>query len=214
MKVQRAIECAVLFLVAPTLIALAFEFGWLPTRALFPILWLLTPIVLVPLLRDPTFDRRLLWNWAGARGHWGFLAARFALAIVSLTVLLAVYEPQRLLSLPRENPRLWAIIMIGYPILSVYAQEIAFRTFFFHRYRELFASPRAMLIANALAFGYAHVLMRNWLAVGFAIIGGAVFAHTYQRTRSTAAVSIEHAVYGCFLFTIGWGWYFYAGAPR
>jgi len=36
-------------------------------------------------------------------------------------------------------------------------------------------------------------------------IGGVLFAYTYQKTKSTALVAIEHAVYGNWLFTVGMG---------
>ena len=41
--------------------------------------------------------------------------------------------------------------------------------------------------------------------------GGLFFADTYAKTRSLAAVYFEHALYGCYLFTIGLGFYFYHG---
>ncbi len=66
-----------------------------------------------------------------------------------------------------------------------------------------------MIIANALAFGYMHAVFRNPLAVVLALAGGALFAHTYDRTRSLCAVCFEHALYGCFIYTIGLGRYFY-----
>jgi membrane protease YdiL (CAAX protease family) len=41
--------------------------------------------------------------------------------------------------------------------------------------------------------------------LAFTFIGGILFAYTYQKTKSTLLVSIEHAIYGCWLFTVGMG---------
>lgn len=118
--------------------------------------------------------------------------------------------PERLFSLPRERTQLWAMIMVLYPLLSVMPQELIFRSYIFCRFKSLFPG-RAMPFASAFAFGWAHILMQNWVAVVFSAIGGYLFARTYRETRSLAAVSFEHALYGCYLFTIGMGYYFYHG---
>jgi membrane protease YdiL (CAAX protease family) len=206
MRAVRAAECAVLFLLAPATLALAMR-PWM----VFPAIWLLGATCLVLLLRDPSFDRQRLWNSRGLLHAGRASMFAFGVAAPALALILLALQPDRLFALPRERPGLWAVIMVGYPVLSVYAQELAFRAFFFHRYAVLFASPRAMIAASAVAFAYAHVIMHNWIAVAFSLIGGVLFGATYHRTRSLLATSLEHAIYGCFLFTVGWGWYFYAG---
>jgi hypothetical protein len=126
--------------------------------------------------------------------------------------------------------------MLGYPLASVYPQEIIFRTFLFHRYGGLFASrfggpsaaapvsgpetgpetsPEAgpmLIAASTAAFGYAHLMFQSYLAIGLTVLGGLVFARTYARSRSTCTVAVEHALYGCVLFTVGLGRHFYLGA--
>lgn len=214
MRWIRAIECAALFAFAPAALAACYRMAWLPTRTLFPALWLLALIAAALLLTDPTFPRSTLWNWAGLRGQWARILGRFALAAAALTALLALLEPARLLELPRHRTGLWLVIMFGYPVASVYAQELAFRTLFFHRYRVLFTSPRALAWASTLLFAAAHIVMQNPWAVAFSVPGGWLFADTFRRTNSTAAACVEHTLYGCFIFTIGWGAYFYAGSAR
>ncbi len=199
----------VLFIAVPT--ALSFV---LPARLLFPAIWLLAIISYVLLRRDPTFDRRQLWNAAPAWRALPGMLARFVAFAALLTGALWHFEPERLFIIPRTKPVLWAIIMVGYPILSVYAQEVAFRALFVHRYASVFRSDVAMVLACAAAFGYAHIIMHNTVAIAFCAIGGVLFTRTYLQTRSLLAVSIEHAIYGCWLFTVGWGWYFFAGAQR
>jgi membrane protease YdiL (CAAX protease family) len=203
----RLAEAIVLFGVAPAMLAYFME-GWM----VFPAIWLLAAICLVMLLFDRTFQKRQLWTLGGAKRGVGVIATCFAIGAPLLGLGLLLYEPDRLFGLPRERPRLWAIIMVGYPILSVYPQELAFRAFFFHRYAAVFRRKWVMVTASALAFGYAHVIMHNWVAVAFTSVGGMLFAYTYWRTRSMLACCVEHALYGCFVFTVGWGWYFYGGS--
>ncbi len=214
MLTRRALEFALLLVLAPAALAWAYWARVLPTRTLFPALWLLALIALALLLADRTFDRRQFWNAAAVRPALPRILARFALAALGLTAVLAAVEPQRLLQLPRTNPGLWAVIMLGYPIASVYAQELAFRALFVHRYAPIFRSERAAVWASAIVFGLAHIVMLNPWAVAFTIPGGWLFADTYRRSRSLAAVCVEHALYGCFIFTIGWGYYFYAGSSQ
>lgn len=205
--VGRSIECATLFIIAPTLLA-----AYMRPGLVFPAIWTLGLICLLMLVLDPAFDRARLWNWRAAAAVMRRVLIRFLACAVALAALLWAIEPARLFDLPRRSPEVWAVVMIGYPVLSVYAQEVAFRAFFFHRYAPLFVRRGAMVAASALAFGYAHVIMHNAWAVAFSAVGGVFFGLTYARTRSLLASCIEHALYGCFLFTIGWGWYFYGGA--
>ena len=69
-------------------------------------------------------------------------------------------------------------------------------------------------MGSALVFSYGHIVFENSLAVGLSFIGGLLFARTYVSTRSTFAAAFEHALYGCFIFTIGLGQYFYHGVVR
>jgi len=113
--------------------------------------------------------------------------------------------------LPRTQPGLWTLIMLLYP-LSAYAQELAFRTFFFHRYATLFTRPAARVLASGLIFGWAHVAVNNGAGILLATAAGLAMAATYERSRSTLLVTIEHALYGDLAFTAGLGALFYSKA--
>ena len=104
------------------------------------------------------------------------------------------------------------MVMVFYPVFSVYPQELIFRAFLFHRYRPLFGSTRNLVIVSAVAFGLAHLFFANLLAPLLSAVGGWIFARTYARSDSTLQATIEHALFGCFLFTVGLGWYFYGGS--
>jgi membrane protease YdiL (CAAX protease family) len=75
----------------------------------------------------------------------------------------------------------------------------------------LFPNKLVFYALNAFCFGYMHIIFHNWVAVVLTIIGGFLFAVTYNKTRSTLLVSIEHSLFGCLIFTIGLGEFFYKG---
>lgn len=216
------VECALLFFAIPAAFPLfELSLGWM-----FPVLFTITGFAAVTLARDETFDRRQLGGPPDPRSALPRMLRTTAIGLVGIAVLMAglvaadargILElpPQiRWFALPSERPGLWLLVMVLYPLLSVYPQEVTFRAFFCHRYRPLFGNDRAMLAVNALAFGWAHVMFENWVAVALCLIGGWLFADTYLRTRSLLLACIEHAIYGCALFTIGLGWFFYGGSVR
>jgi len=132
-------------------------------------------------------------------------------ASVALAIFTYVMIPDHMFHLPLQRPQVWVMVMILYPLLSVIPQEIIYRSFFFRRYAPIFTSQKIMIAASALAFGWVHIVLLNWVAVTFSAIGGFIFASTYSKTRSLGAVCLEHALYGCMIFTLGLGYYFYHG---
>lgn len=204
-----AAEFGLLFVGMPTLYAL----DAIPLP-MIPVLVLVALGCTFTMWRDPTFDRSAFWNRAAIRPYLRQILLTFFASALIIGLGVALFEPSRLFELVNRNPVLWLAIMVFYPLLSVYPQEIIYRTFLFHRYQSLFRNPWTMIAVSALAFGYVHIVFENTLSVVMTVIGGVLFAWTYARSASTLLVSIEHALYGCFIFTIGLGWYFYGGAVR
>jgi len=197
-------------------------FGLLPALFCFRSIHVPLPLLLLSaaavclliLSRDRSFNRDQLWNlpafWRGlpaVLGLWLIGAALFAAAVL-------IFAPDRYLEFPRQRPALWLAVMILYPLLSVYPQNIVYRVFIFHRYATLFASRAALIWASACAFCFGHIIFQNWLALALTLIGGLIFARTYNRSRSCLLVSFEHALYGCLVFTIGMGQSLYLAAVR
>jgi uncharacterized protein len=180
----------------------------------FPIPYLLLAALLAffMLRRDSSFDSARLISIHGIAPNLPMLLLRDAIFLALLGLAVRLFAPQLLFSLVKRAPGFWALIMLLYPLVSVYPQELLYRAFFFHRYQPLFGSGWTMLLASALAFGFVHIIFGNWLAVGLCAIGGLLFAFTYQSSGSILLTCIDHALFGNFIFTIGLGQFFYHGS--
>jgi hypothetical protein len=180
-----------------------------------PLLWLCCLYCLAALLRDPAFPRRALWNTAPFRGRLLSIAVLFAAAAVLCWLAIRHFAPQTLFDIPRAQPVLWAAIMVLYPVLSVYPQGTIYRVFVLHRYRPLLhgtsekTQNAVLMLLSAASFSLMHIVFHNWIAVSLTFAGGLLFAWRQKTTGSSFVASFEHALYGCLLFTIGLGHYFY-----
>ena len=128
----------------------------------------------------------------------------FGIAIIT-TLYVYIMDASALFCVPRNTPQLWVTILFVYTFLSVWPQEVIYRAFFFERYQSLFTNKNIFIFVNAIVFCMAHLFLRNTLVTVLTFIGGLLFAYTYTKTKSTTLVSIEHAVYGNWLFTVGMG---------
>lgn len=174
-----------------------------------PTLWILAAGCAAVLLGAGDFERRRLWNTRKLKRRMLRAVVPFALLAPALVLATAWIAPDRLFTFVRERPLVWATILVVYPVLSVYPQGIVYRAFIFHRYRRVFRARWTRVLASAVAFSMVHVIFENWIAPLLALFGGLLFAWTYARTRSALVAAFQHALFGCFVFTIGLGWYFY-----
>jgi len=193
------------FIAAPSLL-----YFWAPVP-LLPVLLVFAAACGLVLTRDPAFDRANLWRPSALAQGARAMLIRFAICAAVLFAIVCLSAPGLLFALPRQRPVLWLLIVLLYPLLSVYPQELIYRAYFLHRYRMLFPKRWLLLALNVLLFGYVHIIFHNWIAVILSVAGGTAFVITYERSRSTLLVSIEHSLFGCLLFTIGLGRFFYTG---
>lgn len=185
--------------------------------------WLPVPVILILLVTGGG-----CWFWLRGKGKmdvrtmlcfrtssdWRRILLQFLLAVPGLVLLLWLFRPSLLWSLMMHQPRIWLLVMVAYPLVSVLPQELVYRVFFFERYQPLFGRGTLMILASAVAFGCAHLVFRSWPSVVLTLIGGVLFAVSYHRNVSWLMASVEHALYGCALFTIGFGQYFLDGTLR
>lgn len=208
-RVRLVFEIALFFVGAPLLVSYALH------KLRLPLFYALPPILLgffIYLLWDPTFLLRRELARGFSLGTLLAILGTFLVLGGAITYAAHVLFPYSFLSFPRRAPKIWLTIMVLYPIMSVLAQEFVYRTFFFHRYGPLFGDRRwAAIITNAALFGFGHIIFENWIAVVGTFFAGLLFAYRYYVTRSLWAVWLEHSLYGCLVFTVGLGRYFFTG---
>lgn len=208
-KLWLAIECGVLYLGVPG----AYAIGWLPVP-IIPLLLVMAVGCWLALRRWGKSPISTALRRPVPRAEWRRIIITYLIALPLLVGLLWLIEPAMLWSLLHRRPGIWALVMVAYPLVSVWPQEIIFRVFFFERYRGLFGAGWGIIAASAVVFSFAHIIFHNWLAVALTLPGGWLFARSYQRTSSLLLVFVEHALYGCAIFTIGYGEFFYKGTLR
>tara|TARA_R110000782_G_scaffold259836_6_gene350626 strand:- start:2048 stop:2806 length:759 start_codon:yes stop_codon:yes gene_type:complete len=233
----RWVELLLLYVVLPAVLAAAVDrhgrfhafmhacgLGWfvdyaaVPGRIVFPVLLGTTALIVAVLLFDRSFDRSQLWGWSRARAELPRVLIFWsvgAIGLLGLTAFIAfrtdLLPEAGFMRLPRERPEILLIIWLAYPWVSAYPQEITHRVFFWHRYAVLFPNRWVMLLVNALVFAWMHALFWNLIALAMTFAGGLLFAWTYDRTRSALAAGVEHGLYGAWCFTVGLGWFVFAG---
>jgi len=104
------------------------------------------------------------------------------------------------------------MILIFYPWVSVYPQNVIYRAFFCQRYRPILGGGWTLIVVNAAAFSFGHVMFNNWVVLALTFVGGLIFTRTYLKHRSLLLATIEHAMYGLFCFYLGVGVFLLYGA--
>ncbi len=137
----------------------------------------------------------------------------FWIRIISLSILflgigigiLWIYDSSQLFKVVKTKPILWIQILFLYSFLSVLPQELIYRKFFYLRYENLFQNKSFLFCLNVLCFSLCHLFLKSFWVLLITIIGGILFTYTYEKTRSVLWTSIEHAIYGNLIFTVGLG---------
>lgn len=198
-------EFCTIYLAVPLL----YLFRLLPNSSMLPLLWGIF-LYCVLILRK---HRIACFTWDITKPMLRPLLRRVSVVAIGLSLFTLLLMPENFLDFVRRAPAFWLLVMLLYPILSAFTQEMVFRKFFFFRYRTLFKqNERLMILLSALLFSYMHIVFLNLIAVLFTLIGGLIFATIYRRHHSLMLVSLEHAIYGNLIFTVGLGYYFYHGA--
>ena len=141
-------------------------------------------------------------NW---KYFWHQTITKLIVIAIITTAFVWFTNNDTLFNVILNKPGLWIMILFVYSLFSVYPQELIYRTFFFQRYMELFKSNSLLIFVNAIVFSLGHIFFRNTLVLVLTFLGGLMFAMSFSKTKSTLLVSVEHAIYGCWLFTVGMG---------
>ncbi len=162
------------------------------------------------LWRDATFGKGM-FRRSDVNQISKTILLRLLIIAPGLLGLVWFLHPEQLFAFPREQPWIWMLVMVLYPIVSALPQEFIYRTFFFHRYKGVFYFKNSDVLLSALVFSFLHMIYGNWIAIGLSFGGGILFGLTYKRTQSLFWVTAEHVLYGWLVFTLGLGRYFYGG---
>jgi len=141
-------------------------------------------------------------NW---KRFWKNTVLKFVIIAILTTLFVFFTDKNMLFEIVRTKPLLWLFILFFYSVFSVYPQELLYRTLYFKRYKSLFKSDWLFVFVNAIVFSLAHLMFKNTLVLMITFVGGILFSLTYMKTKSTLLVTIEHAIYGSWLFTVGMG---------
>lgn len=136
---------------------------------------------------------------------WRTTGIRFLGVAVASVAYILLTNKDLLFSAIINEPITWLKMILVYTFFSVFPQEYIYRVFYLYRYQHLFKTKWSLYIVNALIFSLGHLMFNNSLVLVITFIGGFLFMHTYQKTKSMFWVSVEHLIYGGWLFTVGMG---------
>ena len=198
-KSYRIVEFILIFVVIP--LSFSLHYSVVIKFCIGAVGFVYVLYVLLHVERE-TFTMTPNLNW---KKFWKTTLLKFSIIVAITTFYVWSTNVNALFKVMLNTPGLWFFILIVYAVVSVYPQELLYRTFFFKRYDRLFNNSMLIIFLNALVFALAHTLFKNMLVLSLTFLGGLSFAFTFKNSHSTLMVTIEHALYGCWLFTVGMG---------
>ncbi|OUR95043.1 abortive infection protein [Flavobacteriales bacterium 34_180_T64] len=195
----KSAELFLIFILAPISFVLNFSIWVKVSLGLFGFLYVIFVLLRV---EKKAFKIASNLNW---KRFWIQTFYKLVVVVIVTSLYMWVVDKAHMFEVLRNKPLLWLGILFVYSLFSVYPQELIYRTFFFKRYENLFKSEYILIFVNAIVFSLAHLFFYKSLVLILTFLGGILFAWTYKKTSSTLLVSIEHAIYGCWLFTVGMG---------
>ena len=197
--IYKGLEFFIIFILIPTSFALSFS-PWVKLSVgLFGFIYVIYVLLKVEHQKFK-ISKNLDWNL-----FWKSTFLKLILIAIITTLFVWITDSASLYSVMLNKPIKWLVLLFVYSFFSVYPQELVYRTFFFKRYDGLFKNEALFIFVNAILFSLAHLFFGSTLVLILTFLGGFLFAYTYKKTQSTLLVSIEHTLYGCWLFTVGMG---------
>jgi membrane protease YdiL (CAAX protease family) len=191
-RAVRVAELSLLYGVLPAAIAS----GIVPLRARWLVFLGTGLYVIAVLIRNRVGPARL--GLPTVRNRLAGLLAIFVLG-AGLAIGLLVWAD----AVPAVTGVRWTLVFVLYPAISVPAQEVFFRGFFFVRYEDLL--PGALIVpVNALLFSLYHAIFGSGLAVAAAAVAGAILAAVYRSSRDLYRCWLLHYAFGIAAYLAGW----------
>ncbi|GGK16213.1 hypothetical protein GCM10007962_08200 [Yeosuana aromativorans] len=195
----KLIELFIVFILLPISFAITFSV-WIKLAIGFLGFWYIIYVLLK--IERCKFKLASNLNW---KSFWKETFLKFVIIVLVTMGYVYFTDASALFRVVADKPTLWLFVLFIYSVFSVYPQELIYRTFFFKRYEAFFTKKSQLQFLNAVVFSLGHIFFKNTLVLVLTFLGGLLFAYTYSKTKSTVLVSIEHAIYGCWLFTVGMG---------
>ena len=195
----KTIELFILFILLPVLFSISFSL-WI--KLVIGICFFIYVLLVLLKIEGVLLKIKSTINWKSFLIKTSFRL--FGIMIVSAVFVWFIHR-DLFFSVVNNDPFLWIRFIGIYSLLSVFPQEIIYRTFFFKRYETLVTNQTLFIFINAVIFSLGHIFFKNAIVIGLTFFGGLIFAITYAKTRSTLLVTIEHSIYGSWLFTVGLG---------
>ena len=196
---KKYIELFFLYVLAPLILLAEIHYG-------FKIIYFLLGFIYVAYItiKEEKIEWKIEWRLK-TRGLLVPLIIRFFFILITTFLFIHFFEGEKLFNVITNKPSLWAWFSLVYIGLSVIPQEFLYRTLFFSRYKQLFSNKWVFFAVNCVLFSFAHIWLQSYVVLLFTFVGGIFYFLTYNHTRSLLFVCIEHAVYGLWLFTVGFG---------
>ena len=197
--IYKSIEFFIIFILVPV----SFTINYLPlVKGIIGLMGFTYIIYVLLKVEKLKFKIGSNLNW---KRFWKETLLKLVIIVMVTILFVWITDKPSLFNVILNKPILWIIILFIYSFLSVYPQELIYRTFFFQRYHGFIKNEKFFLFLNAIVFSLGHIFFKNTLVIVLTFLGGLLFAITYKKTKSTLLVSIEHAIYGSWLFTVGMG---------
>ena len=172
---------------------------------IFTLMYCVFIFLLHKLRKDKNFQFKSLTK----KINWKISFISFFVFLIFSYFYVLFYDPTLLFSFPKNNFRLWVIVMFIYPFFSVIPQEIIYRVYFYYRYDKLFSGNLLLLtLLNLFFFSFAHIVFNNPHAILITAIASPIFSYLYIKESFFTCVLV-HSIGGQILFTFGLGKYFY-----
>ena len=154
------------------------------------------------------FDKTFLFTSLKKKIDWTFVII-FSVIFFFLGFFYVLLVDKNLLFIfPKTNFKLWLIVILIYPFLSVIPQELVYRVFFFQRYFPNINRFYFPVFLNLVVFAYGHLVFDNMHAIIITAIVSPIFTYAYLK-KSFLTCVILHTLGGQIIFTLGLGKYFF-----